>query len=423
MIASENFVESYSKEERWYPHLNKKHVGFFHNGIMVHGIEFEKYGDRFSKVFEGKFENGYRKEGQEFFSFGSISFEGEYQDGKKKWGKVFHPNGNLRFKGEFENGHYKYGKCFHVKHGGISSEGEYDAKNALVNGIVYIYRPNRILFSEETFVNYKTVSVKQYRPDTTLFYDGKPDYSYGSLYNKTGNILYIGYLKKPKKYPHDFFFHGDGTLFFPNTEVVRYEGKWKNGVYEGKGKEYRVDSTVYQEGHFKMGKLHGNGIRYKENGFDILCKGKFIGGNFFDEDLFSIRKFMETNDVSFLKKVTKQSLVSYIFDSYHESVSTKFTKPKIISLLQEFYKKYEIEEANEEVKTEDLFGNTIVCPCLGNDGETYDLSSMEYLFLKNQQGEYVNIPYCYDVHENRVPNYPRMKNGICLSSFIVQLDM
>lgn len=423
MNWNDNCVESYSREERWYPDLNLKHVGLFHKGMMVHGTEFERYGDRFFKVFEGTFENGHRKEGQEFFSFGKIAFEGKYEDGKKKWGKVFHPNGNVRFKGEFENGHYKYGKCFDVRHGRISSEGEYDAKNALVNGFVYIYYPNSILFTEETLVNYRTVSVKQYRPDSTLEYEGKPDDSYGSVYNERGNISYIGYLKKTSKHCEDVFFHGDGTLFFSNTEVVRYEGKFKNGVYEGKGKEYRADGTVYQEGYFKMGKLHGNGIRYKENGIDILCKGKFIGGNFFDEDLFSIRKFTETNDVSFLKKVTKQSIVSYIFDSYHERVSTKLTKAKIISLLQEFYRKYEIEETKEEVKTEDLFGNTIVCACIGNDGETYDLTSMKYLFLKDEQGDYVNIPYTYDENDNRIPSYPRMKNGICLSSFTVQGDL
>ena len=77
-------------------------------------------------------------------------------------------------------------------------------------------------------------------------------------------------------------------------------------------------------------------------------------------------------------------------------------------------------EKDNESKTEDLFGNPLKNPCLGKDGEIYDLISMEYLFKKNSEGEYINIPYQYNEKKERVPNYPRMKNGICLSSYRLQ---
>jgi hypothetical protein len=172
---------------------------------------------------------------------------------------------------------------------------------------------------------------------------------------------------------------------------------------------------------FREGVLHGKGIRYQENGIDILCKGKFIKGRFFDETLFSIRKFLETNDDSVLKNVTKQSILSYIQNSYHDdSISLKSTKSAIVSMLQHLYKKHELNKEKTVSNTEDLFGNPIMNPCLGNDGEIYDLVSMEYLFQKNQDGRYTNIPYCYNQNGESVPNYPRMTSGLCLSSYTLQ---
>ena len=64
----------------------------------------------------------------------------------------------------------------------------------------------------------------------------------------------------------------------------------------------------------------------------------------------------------------------------------------------------------------DLFGNKIIIPCFGNDNQIYDLLSMEYLFLQNDENDYVNISYIYE-NNIRVPNYPIMEGGQRLTSY------
>lgn len=69
-------------------------------------------------------------------------------------------------------------------------------------------------------------------------------------------------------------------------------------------------------------------------------------------------------------------------------------------------------------KRKDFFGNQIETPCLGNDGEIYDLKSMEYLFDKEDNGKFKNIKYIVKNGES-TPDYPKMSNDIALSSFTV----
>lgn len=72
---------------------------------------------------------------------------------------------------------------------------------------------------------------------------------------------------------------------------------------------------------------------------------------------------------------------------------------------------------NTEPTKFDLFGNEIVKPCRGNDGNIYDESSMLYLFKKNESNEYINIQYKYDNSGSLIPNYPVMTNGKILDGY------
>ena len=74
------------------------------------------------------------------------------------------------------------------------------------------------------------------------------------------------------------------------------------------------------------------------------------------------------------------------------------TKKELITQLHDIYQKEKKKETpiSMEDLEDDLFGNPIMTPCLGNDGQIYDIESMNYLFQKNEQGEYVNIPYKYN---------------------------
>ena len=46
---------------------------------------------------------------------------------------------------------------------------------------------------------------------------------------------------------------------------------------------------------------------------------------------------------------------------------------------------------------------------------------MYYLFERNEDGDYKNIPYKYEKNE-RVPNFPRMGNGQILKDFEILLN-
>ena len=110
-----------------------------------------------------------------------------------------------------------------------------------------------------------------------------------------------------------------------------------------------------------------------------------------------------------------------INDTFYLTSSKSSSKKELSEKLKELYSQ-EKKISKIDETAEDLFGNQIQTPCLGNDGGIYDISSMEYLFKKNEQGEYINIPYSYDENTNRIPNFPRMNNGIPLSSYVIQID-
>lgn len=372
-------------------------TGLFKDGFFSNGYFFEKIRNNYRLVFNGIFENGSVQKGTEFYPSGVKKFIGTYENGSRKEGEEFYDSyekqGYIKFRGEFEENKYK-------------------------NGIEYIYRYGNKTYAtgsliiEKEYSNGKNTSLKIFRDDSTIYYDGNPSCTYGTIFTDEGHPFYIGKIKKLQR-------HGNGILFFKNTNIIKYEGMFKNSLYEGRGKEYREDGTLFYEGYFKYGKLHGKGIQYKENGIDIFSKGKFIDGNFYDEELFSIRKFLETNDFYNLEHVKKQKIISFINDTFNISLSKSISKKDLSERLKKLYS-YDKKINNIEETSEDLFGNIIQTPCLGNDGGIYDIISMEYLFKKNEEGDYINIPYSYDENSTRIPNFPRMNNGIPLSTYTLQ---
>ena len=93
---------------------------------------------------------------------------------------------------------------------------------------------------------------------TNKYYDGK--FKEGS-YNGKGKI-----------YEHEW---DDVSLV--EYDYIRYNGKFKNGKYEGKGTLYFDKEIAEYKGAFKNGKYHGKGILYDRKG-NVLHKGKFKNG-------------------------------------------------------------------------------------------------------------------------------------------------
>lgn len=211
--------------------------------------------------------------------------------------------------------------------------------------------------------------------------------------------------------------HGRGFLNFSNG--CSYHGCFKHGIPYGNGVMYRSNNMVWKEGSFRGNVLHGLGKLYHING-RIEKEGKFIDGNFIDVNNIMIRKFIETRDYVFLKKISKTVLQDFIKQNYNispDEISTDNSKHSLITkLISVHNEKQQNNEKNHE-KKHDIFGNEIIHPCLGNDGETYDYKSMSYLFKRKNDGSFENITYVYDENNQCVPKFPIMGNGKVLSDY------
>jgi len=89
------------------------------------------------------------------------------------------------------------------------------------------------------------------------------------------NLYYEGMYKegerdgKGKEY-----YWGEGEN---SSSCLKYEGGFKNSNYSGTGTLYFEDGSVWYKGEFKNGKYDGTGILYDEQG-KVLHDGKFKDG-------------------------------------------------------------------------------------------------------------------------------------------------
>lgn len=96
------------------------------------------------------------------------------------------------------------------------------------------------------------------------------------------------------------------------------------------------------------------------------------------------------------------------------------TKTDLIQALADYRKLLRSQQPRPEQQQQqrqDVFGNTIVDPVVGNDGLIYDESSLKKWFQKDAQGQYVNIKYVYNDKGDRVPNYVSFGGKRPLSSY------
>lgn len=222
---------------------------------------------------------------------------------------------------------------------------------------------------------------------------------------------------------------GYGISYHPNTWYAsssidqyhkkEYEGDWKNNQRHGKGISYYENGQKEYEGDWKNGNQYGKGIFYTING-SIESKGRYIQGKWFDETSSYLCKYLEIRDPSILKKVTAKEIQGYLEKNFNQTYSSQKRKPFLIQELEKLSDEKKKEMMIEEIDY-DEFGNEITTQCLGSDGNIYDISSMYYLFEKNENGDYKNIPYKYEKNE-RVPNFPRMGNGQILKDFEILLN-
>ena len=230
-----------------YDEDNLDYIGEYLNGEK--NGKGKEYDYNTKSLFKGKYLNGKRYgNGKEYYSNGKLQFEGIYADGVKNGkGKEYKFDGiGLLFEGEYLNG----------KRSGEGKEYNYDKKLIFEGEYLYGYRRKGREYDSEK-----------------LIYEG--EYILGRKwegkgYDINGNIIYE-------------LTNGNGIIkeydIFDNKFLLVFEGEYKNGKKNGKGKEYDSYKNILAfEGEFKNGKRNGKGKEYNEKG-KVVFEGEYINGN------------------------------------------------------------------------------------------------------------------------------------------------
>ena len=104
---------------------------------------------------------------------------------------------------------------------------------------------------------------------------------FGKEYQKTIGCLTPGkgkHIIKKTEYKGQYI--SSSNYIFMEYLFLLYEGEFKNGKKDGKGKEYNLDGLIY-EGGFKEGKRNGKGKAYDKDGNNILL----FEGDFKNDDI------------------------------------------------------------------------------------------------------------------------------------------
>lgn len=69
-------------------------------------------------------------------------------------------------------------------------------------------------------------------------------------------------------------YEGEGKLYDPETNMLVYEGNFREGAYDGEGKLYEGGILAY-EGEFLLGAYNGTGKLYDQETGGITYEGVF----------------------------------------------------------------------------------------------------------------------------------------------------
>ena len=231
-----------------------------YTGEFLYGM-YHGTGKYNSENIKGEFKNG-KKTG---FWKSDDGFEGEYKDGER----------NGKGKEHGCTGYYVNGKLHSIGRKDVQKRDYYFGEDVKVsnlnieNNCIYY---NGIKEYEGDIINKDIKHGKgiEYYKNKNKRYEGSFQYGkhhgYGKEYYYDKEILkYEGEFK-------DDLYDKEGKEFDENGKII-YEGGFKDGKYHGKGKLYRSGKLVYQ-GDFEDNKLQGKGIEYNEEG-EIVYSGEF----------------------------------------------------------------------------------------------------------------------------------------------------
>ena len=227
------------------------------------GSEMVEYGENGNVVYVGCYDDNWKKgfqrhgHGIEYAgnskdkSTSEIVYEGEFVNGKRcvTFSKV--ESGLL---------HGYYNEV--VSGGKIKSTSQMQSKTFIKNG-------RSIEFSLETKL---PVSEKWFENGKIVYERIRVDGNVMSEYDEGGNLLYKGGFKYKDG---EFNRHGEGKEY-EGDKVIKYNGRFANDCYEGKGVLYR-NGHAYFKGEWRCGYPEGEGSLYNEDG-NVKLKGNWHVG-------------------------------------------------------------------------------------------------------------------------------------------------
>ena len=252
--------------------INYKMLGDKYKIVETNGRikEFFRCNDKIA--YEGEYLNGKRNgKGKEYNKKGQLIYEGEYSNGKRHGkGKEYWNTYDfiLIFEGKFSNGHKWDGKEY-FKY----IDGKEEIISEMKNGQGFIkkyyeYR-NDVSQIEGEYKNGKMNGKGKERYYSCCLFDGsriifEGEYKNGKKWNGKGGDASIYNLINGKGYMeeigYDYYFEGEYVNGEKNGKGKEYEkgglifeGEYKNGKKNGKGKEYYNDEILLFEGEYKNG--------------------------------------------------------------------------------------------------------------------------------------------------------------------------
>lgn len=304
---------------------------------------------------EGIFD-GSMKSGKKYYSSGTGYEIGNYDFGRRhgmmkiyyddklydkgKWDRdyreglhyMYHANGKLKFKGYYKR-HSRDGKGKEYwENGNLKYDGNWKNDNYDGTGKKY-YEDGKLAESGTFYSGRLKKGTKYYRFE---YHVGT--WNYRGMHGKCTEYWGLNKKKKSVGVWKDGEKNGEFSIYFPNGKL-EFKGRYEDDKKNGKGTEYHQDGSVREKGYWKEGKYVGTTNPQKEKQAE---KKKNVEEN-------DIKKYMQTKDSGFLKKVSPNAMKEYLKKYAKKQIKTK-TKASLLKELQKWRKELKepkIEEHNE----------------------------------------------------------------------------
>ena len=190
-------------------------------------------------------------------------------------------------------------------------------------GKEYIIDTNNLIFEGGYLNGKRNGKGKEYDFDGKLIFEGEylkgRRNGKGKEYYKNGQLLFIGEYLNGKKWNGNGFNkngywefeikEGKGKIKeygFYSGKLV-FEGEYRNGERNGKGKEYDYNNKIIFEGKYLDGRRNGKGKEYYSNG-QLLFEGEYLNGKKWKGNGYNIK-----GDLEFEIKDGKGNIKEYDF--------------------------------------------------------------------------------------------------------------